>query len=80
MPSKSIHITEEVYLLLTKMKLTGESFSDTIKRLAKRESVLDAAGLWKDVPKKEIDEFWAAIHDTRRKLSKSTRTRPNINH
>jgi predicted CopG family antitoxin len=33
---RSITITDDAYEILTKMKLEGESLSDTIRRLAKK--------------------------------------------
>jgi predicted CopG family antitoxin len=57
MASKTVALDMEAYDLLHKEKLPGESFSDVVKRLArKRRSFLDFAGAWKNLPKKEIDE------------------------
>ena len=51
MASKSISITDEVYDLLKQFQLEGESFSQTILRLIKRqENILELAGSWKNIP------------------------------
>ncbi len=51
MASKSISITEDVYKLLKQFQLKGESFSQTILRLIKRqENILKLAGAWKKIP------------------------------
>jgi len=46
MASKTMLVTEEAYNLLDMIKLQGESFTETITRLAKRRSLTDCAGLW----------------------------------
>ena len=54
MASKSISITEDVYLLLKKFQLDGESFSQTILRLINRqENILKLAGAWSKIPDNE---------------------------
>ncbi|MCF2140711.1 MAG: antitoxin VapB family protein [Candidatus Lokiarchaeota archaeon] len=54
MASKSISITEDVYLLLKKFQLKGESFSQTILRLINRqENILKLAGAWSKIPNNE---------------------------
>jgi predicted CopG family antitoxin len=55
MAPKTIALDQEAYDLLRGQNEQGESFSDVIKRLArKRRSFLDFAGTWKDVPKADI--------------------------
>ena len=73
MTSKNISLREDVYELLSKIKLKGESFSDTIKRLSKRRSLADCAGLWSDVPEEEMEAFWESINELRRRTNKSLR-------
>jgi predicted CopG family antitoxin len=57
--SKNISITEDVYHMLSRLKLEGESFSDAIRRLAKRGKLSECAGLWADLPEEE----YLAIRD-----------------
>ena len=64
---------EDVYELLSKIKLEGESFSDTIKRLSERRSLTDCAGLWSDVPEEEMEAFWESVNDLRRRANVSLR-------
>lgn len=75
MTSKNISITEDVYNLLSKMKLKGESFSETIKRLSERRRLADCAGLWSDVPEEEMEAFRESINDLRRRTGRSLRER-----
>lgn len=73
MTSKNISVTKDVYELLSKMKLKGESFSDTIRRLSKRRRLADCAGFWSEVPEEEMEAFWESIHDLRKRTGKSLR-------
>jgi predicted CopG family antitoxin len=52
---KTISLRDDVYENLVKMKTKGESFSDVISRLMHRRSLLDFAGRWDDIPKKNIE-------------------------
>ena len=61
MTSKTISVSEDAYDLLKKMKLKGESFTETIRRLAKRRRIADCAGLWSDVPDEEMDALMENI-------------------
>jgi len=45
MTSRNISISEDVYDLLSDMKLPGERFSQVIRRLVKSRSLQDVAGL-----------------------------------
>jgi len=55
MTSKNISITEDVYEMLSRLKLEGESFSDAIRRLAKRNRISECAGLWADMSDDEYE-------------------------
>ena len=55
MTSKNISITEDVYDMLSRLKLEGESFSDAIRRLAKRNRLSECAGLWADMSDEEYE-------------------------
>ncbi len=69
--SRNISLTDDVYELLKKMKMGDESFSDTIRRLAKRRSISDCAGLWADVPDEEIDAIKENIRELRKRVAES---------
>ncbi|MGD0804595.1 MAG: antitoxin VapB family protein [Candidatus Bathyarchaeia archaeon] len=71
MTSRNISVTDDVYELLTKMKLKNESFSDTIRRLAKRRDLTESAGAWRDVSEDEMKAFNDELHILREKASKS---------
>ncbi len=74
MVSKTISITEEVYNLLSKMKLEGESFSDAITRLVRSGGKLsECAGLWRDMSKGELEEIKAGIGEARRSVDERVR-------
>jgi len=53
--SKNISITEDVYEMLSRLKLEGESFSDAIRRLAKRNRIVECAGLWAGMSDEEYE-------------------------
>jgi len=59
--SKTISVSEDVYNLLRRNKLRGESFSSAIRRLAKGRRISDCAGLWSDLPDAEVEEIKAGI-------------------
>ena len=71
--SRNISVTDDVYELLTKMKTKNESFSDTIRRLAKRRNLVDCAGGWADVPEKDVKAIEEAIEELREKANKELR-------
>jgi len=55
MTSKNISITEDVYEMLSRLKLEDESFSDAIRRLAKRNRISECAVLWADMSDDEYE-------------------------
>ena len=58
MTSKTISVKEEVYDMLKKEKLPGESFSDTLTRLVKEKGrISDLAGSWSDLTEEELDSI-----------------------
>jgi predicted CopG family antitoxin len=64
--SKTISVSEDVYDLLKKMKLKGESFSATIRRLVKGRWLSDCAGLWSDLPDEALDEIKKGVLEAKR--------------
>lgn len=69
--SKNISLTEDAYELLKKMKMGDESFSDTIRRLARRRRLSDCAGLWGDVPDEEMEALSESLLELRRRTGES---------
>lgn len=57
---RNIRLTEEAYLRLERRKRAGESFSDTVKRIAGERSLLDLAGI---LSEEEADEMREAIRE-----------------
>lgn len=74
MTSKTISVSEDAYELLKKMKLKDESFTETIRRLAKRRKLTTCAGLWNDVTDEEMEDYLTAINDLRRSAKDSLET------
>jgi len=73
--SKTVSVSEDAYELLKKMKLKGESFTETIRRLARRRRLADCAGLWSDVSEEEMEDYWGSIADLRRRAVESMEMR-----
>ena len=71
MTSKNISLTDDAYELLKKMKMGEESFSDTIRRLAKRRRLSDCAGLWANIPDNEVKAITGSITELRRRAKMS---------
>ena len=71
MPPRTISVSEDAYELLKKLRLKDETFTDTIKRLAKRRKLTDCAGAWSDIPEEEMEEYWASIREHREKAQES---------
>lgn len=56
MSPKTVALDEESYDLLAKEKRTGETFSETVKRLATRKgSILDYWGMWNELTEPEAE-------------------------
>jgi predicted CopG family antitoxin len=56
-------VSEDAYDLLDRMKNKDESFSEVIRRLAKRRSIADYAGLWADVSNEEMDAYLKVVRE-----------------
>ncbi|OLS28307.1 MAG: hypothetical protein HeimC2_07990 [Candidatus Heimdallarchaeota archaeon LC_2] len=69
MASKTISFTNEVYNLLSKLKLPNESFGDVIKRLCSEKLSSDLPNwikekvLWSDMKKDEFDGVKNALEE-----------------
>ena len=75
MPSKNISLTEEAYEMLSKLRLEGESFSDAVRRLAERGSLVECAGLWAGLPDDEYMAIRRGMSAARAALNESVRRR-----
>ena len=58
-------VSEDAYDLLDKLKLKDESFSEVIRRLAKRRSLADCANPWEDIPLEEMAVYHKVMGDLR---------------
>jgi len=70
MTSKTISVTEEVFRLLSRMKLPGESFSQTIRRLIRRSRISECAGLWSGLREEELEDIRRQIRLLRQRANK----------
>jgi len=74
MTSKTISVTEEVYELLSRLKLPNESLGDVIKRLCEEKTAnslirwISEKLLWSDMSKEEYEQIKRSINDVRKKL------------
>ena len=73
MTSKNISITEDVYNMLSRLRLEGESFSDAIRRLSKRGCISECAGLWKDMEEGEVEAIMDGASTARALFNESMR-------
>jgi len=67
MVTKTITIMEDAYRLLKARKKVNESFSDVIRRELKtsKRPLIDFAGKWNFLDKKDIDLMKATIKESR---------------
>ena len=63
MASRTISLSEDAYEVLLASKRPGESFSDVVRRLARRRSLTDLAGA---VDRKAAESIATAIEADRR--------------
>jgi len=62
METKTVALDKEAYELLNRQKDKDESFSDVVKRLArKRRPLSDFIGIWGKMPREEIKKIEEAI-------------------
>lgn len=58
MAVKTVTLSADAYEALAALKRPGESFSDVVRRLTKKNrSLLEFAGAWKDVPAETMNEI-----------------------
>jgi len=61
---KTVTLSADAYEALAALKKEGESFSDVVRRISKKNrSLLEFAGAWKDVPPetmRDIEDFLRA--------------------
>ena len=63
METKTIALDREAYELLKKLKASGETFSDVVKRLAGTRRPLAAyAGIWKAMSRTELKRIEQAVN------------------
>jgi predicted CopG family antitoxin len=68
MATKTVALDPEAYALLRQHRRAGETFSDAVRRLGgRRRSLLDFAGIWKDLPEEEFDRIRAFMAEGRRR-------------
>lgn len=64
MGTKTITISLEAYNALLRLKKPGESFSEVILRLAKKNrDIMDLAGAWGDVSSEKLSETLKEIRE-----------------
>lgn len=66
--TKTISLTDEAYNLLKSIKLKGESFSDTIKRLTKKGRLTEILDLYPEL--ENVEGFEEAVLENRKALDK----------
>ena len=68
MNTKTVALDAEAYLSLRQHRRPGETFSETIKRLTgRKKSLLDFAGIWKDMPKEDLAKVQSFLAEGRRR-------------
>ena len=68
MSAKTVALDHDAYEVLRRQRRAGETFSDAVKRLSGgRRSILDYAGIWKDVPEKDLERIRAYLRKGRRR-------------
>jgi len=70
MAVKTITITEDAYTQLAVLKESGESFSDVVRRITGKSSLLELAGI---LSEKEAFELESAVRKTRKGMERNIR-------
>ena len=68
MSAKTVALDPEAYEMLRRQRRSGETFSDAVKRLSgRRRSILDFAGIWKDIPNEDLARIRTFLKEGRRR-------------
>ena len=68
MSAKTVALDPEVYEMLRRQRRSGETFSDAVRRLSgRRRSILDFAGIWKDIPDADFARIRTFLEKGRRR-------------
>lgn len=66
MVAKTVALDPDAYEMLRRQRRSGETFSDAVKRLSgPRRSILDFAGVWRDIPRRDIARVRAFFEEGR---------------
>lgn len=77
--AKTIAVADDVYAILTREKRGEESFSEVIRRLARKKgSLLEFAGAWKEIPDDEFREMATAMENLHRPFLKELDRRRGV--
>jgi predicted CopG family antitoxin len=72
---RCISLDEDVFERLDRLRLDGESYSDTIRRLLGVGRVSDLAGLWVDMSDEEFNRVLEAVREARKCFEESFQSR-----
>lgn len=76
MTSRNVSLRDEVYELVSREKIPGESFSDTLERLVKRRGkLMDAVNSWEEVDEEEIDKIEKNVEKVRKRFTEDVKER-----
>ena len=68
MTAKTVALDPEAYAMLRRQRRSGETFSDAVRRLSgRRRSILDFAGIWKDIPDADLARIRTFLKEGRRR-------------
>jgi predicted CopG family antitoxin len=68
MAAKTVALDPEAYEMLRRQRRAGETFSDAVKRLSgRRRSLLDFAGIWKEIPSEDLERIRTFLAEGRRR-------------
>lgn len=71
MGTKNISIMDDVYRILVRNRMGGESFSEVIRRnFSRKKDIMEFAGAWKDMREEEAEEMKEKIRELRKKSTK----------
>ena len=70
MTTKTITITIDAYEILKRHKMSGESFSEVVKRELAKGKISDFAGAWSHLSDKTVKEIEKDVEKMRKRFSK----------